>query len=270
MSERISVEIKNHIADVKLIRSDKMNALDDDMITALIETSAELDANRDVRVVVLSGEGRAFCAGLDTSNFKRTAEGTPGPATIKKGQTLVDRTYGNANRAQQIVQGWRQMRVPVIAAVHGIAFGGGFQLSLGPDIRFVHPETKLSIMEVKWGLIPDMGGTPIMRAIAGDDIIRELTYTARIFSGSDAKAYGFATHVSETPYEDAMALAREIAERSPSAVQNSKKMLNALFDATEADALMTESVLQEEVMGKPNQIEAVKAGLEKRLGNFTD
>ena len=162
------------------------------------------------------------------------------------------------------------MRPPVIAAVHGVAYGGGFQLMLGPDIRFVHPETRLAIMEAKWGLIPDMAGTPIMRSLASDDVIRELTYTARIFSGEEAKTYGFVTHLSETPHEDAMALARTIAAQSPSAVQRGKAMYNKLFESTHAEALMTESVLQEEVMGKPNQVEAVRAGLEKRPGQFSD
>jgi enoyl-CoA hydratase/carnithine racemase len=271
MSEqRITYTIENGIADVKMVRTDKMNALDDAMISALIDTAAELENHPEVRVVVLSGDGRAFCAGLDTSNFKRTAEGNGGSATVKHGGGLADRTHGIANRAQQIVWGWRNLHAPVIAAVHGIAFGGGFQLTLGADIRFVHPETKLSIMEAKWGLIPDMGGTPVMRAIASEDILRELSYTARIFSGEQAKEYGFATHVSESPYDDAMALAREIAERSPSSVKRSKKMFNALFDATDAEALLTESVLQDEIIGKPNQVEAVKAGMEKRVGNFSD
>ena len=271
MSEqRITYTIENGIADVKMVRTDKMNALDDAMINALIDTAAELEKHPEVRVVVLSGDGRAFCAGLDTSNFKRTAEGNGGSATVKHGGGLADRTHGIANRAQQIVWGWRNLHAPVIAAVHGIAFGGGFQLTLGADIRFVHPETKLSIMEAKWGLIPDMGGTPVMRAIASEDILRELSYTARIFSGEQAKEYGFATHVSESPYEDAMVLAREIAERSPSSVKRSKKMFNALFDATDAEALLTESVLQDEIIGKPNQVEAVKAGMEKRVGNFSD
>ncbi|MAK62981.1 MAG: enoyl-CoA hydratase [Ponticaulis sp.] len=270
MSDRVRVEIKDHIADVKLFRADKMNALDNDMFNAIIETAAELDANRNVRVVVLSGEGRAFCAGLDTSNFKRTASGNAGPSTIGPDQSLLDRVYGISNRAQQPIQAWRQMHCPVIAAVHGVAFGGGFQLALGPDIRIVHPETKMSIMEAKWGLIPDMGGTPIMRGLVGDDLIRELTYTARIFNGTQAKEYGFATHLSETPYDDAMALAREIAARSPSAVQASKLMLNKLHDATVAEALITEAAYQEAVIGKPNQVEAVKSQLEQRPADYDD
>lgn len=270
MSDRITVEIKDHIADVKMVRADKMNALDDAMFSALIDTAAELDANKDVRVVVLSGEGRAFCAGLDTSNFARMAGGNTAPASVAHGGTLVDRTYGIANRAQQAVWGWRQLRVPVIAAAHGVAFGGGFQLLLGPDIRYVHPDTRMSILEVKWGLIPDMAGTAIMKGLAREDVIRELTYTGRIFNGEQAKEYGFATHVTTEPYEEAMTLAKIIAVQSPSAVQLSKKLINLLGDSSDEEALMTESVLQHQVMGSPNQVEAVKAGLEKRVGNFQD
>lgn len=271
MSERIRVEIENHVADVKLVRSDKMNALDPAMFSALIETAEQLNDNKDVRAVVLSGEGRAFCAGLDMGNFAAMAEGgKSNPTSTEGGNKLETRTHGITNRAQQAVWGWRTLRAPVIAAVHGVAFGGGFQVMLGPDIRIVHPDTKLSILEVKWGLIPDMAGTAIMRNLAREDVIRELTYTGRIFSGVEAKEYGFATHVSEAPHHDAMALAREIAAKSPTAVQTAKAMYNALPNATDAEALLIESVEQDKIMGSPNQIEAVMAGLQKRDGNFQD
>ena len=272
MSDRIKVEIKDHVGDVKLVRTDKMNALDNAMFEALIDTAAELDANKDVRAVVLSGEGRAFCAGLDMGNFAAMASG--GEKKEKDdsvaGGRLTPRTHGIANRAQQAVWGWRTMRAPVIAAVHGVAFGGGFQVMLGPDIRIIHPETKLSILEVKWGLIPDMAGTPILRRIMKEDLIRELTYTGRIFTGVEAKDYGIATHLSEAPHHDAMKLAHEIASKSPTAVQTAKAIYNKLGDSTDAEALLTESVEQDKIMGSPNQIEAVMAGLEKRAGNFKD
>lgn len=272
MSERIRVDIRNHVADVKLVRSDKMNALDDAMFEALIETSAALEARKDVRAVVLSGEGRAFCAGLDMGNFAKMAvAGEPKEQdTSVAGGRLTPRTHGMTNRAQQAVWGWRTLRVPVIAAVHGVAFGGGFQVMLGPDIRIIHPETKLSILEVKWGLIPDMGGTPIMRRLAREDMVRELTYTGRVFTGAEAKEYGFATHVSDTPYEDALIMAADIASKSPTAVQTAKAIYNRLGDASDAEALLTESVEQDRIMGSANQIEAVKAGLQKREGQFQD
>ena len=215
MTDRITVSTQNGVADVRLVRTDKMNALDDAMFEALIDTAAALDADTSVRCVVLSGEGRAFCAGLDMGNFGKMAEGAGSGTTQNR---LAERTHGIANRPQHAVWGWRQLRAPVITAAHGVALGGGFQVFLGSDIRFAHPDTKMSILEVKWGLVPDMSSTAIMRTLVRDDIIRELTYTGRMFSGTEAHEYGFVTHVSETPLDDALALAAEIAARSPDAV----------------------------------------------------
>ncbi len=173
MDERIKVEIVDGVADVRMVRADKMNALDEAMFAALIDTGARLAADRSLRAVVLSGEGRAFCAGLDTGNFARLREGKP----IGIGQTrrkLADRTHGIAGRGQQAVWTWRTMPVPVIAAVHGVAFGGGFQVALGADMRYVAPGTRMAVMELKWGLVPDMAGMAIMRRLAREDIVREL------------------------------------------------------------------------------------------------
>jgi len=267
MGDRIEVRMVDGVADVRLARADKMNALDDAMFTGLIETGASLAADPAVRAVVLSGEGRAFCAGLDMGNFGRMASGEGPPGDRAR---LADRTHGIANRAQQAVWTWRQCPVPVIAAVHGVAFGGGFQLALGADIRIVHPETRLSIMEVKWGLVPDMGGTPMMRALAREDVLRELCYTGRIFSGTEALALGFATRVSADPHADALALAAEIAGKSPDAVRGAKEILNALGEATDAGALLKESEVQDRIIGRPNQVEAVMAALEKRAPRFAD
>lgn len=267
MSDRIRVTINEGVADVRLVRTDKMNALDDAMFHALIDTAEALNANKDVRCVVLSGEGRAFCAGLDMGNFGRMASG--GGSGVSRGR-LAERTHGMTNRAQQAVWGWRQLRVPVIAAVHGVALGGGFQVMLGADIRITHPETKLSILEIKWGLVPDMGSTAIMRQLVREDIVRELTYTGRMFSGKEAHAYGFTTHVSETPLEDALELAREIAGKSPTAIQTAKALYNALPDRDDAEALLAESIEQDELIGSDNQVEAVKSALEKRAPAFVD
>ncbi len=268
MTDRITITVENGVADVRMVREDKMNALDDAMFTRLISAAEEINANAAIRCVVLSGQGRAFCAGLDMGNFAKMAEGQRSEGSVTS--RLSERTYGIANRAQQAVWGWRTLRVPVIAAVHGVALGGGFQVALGADVRIVHPDTKMSILEVKWGLVPDMSSTAIMRRLVRDDVIRELTYTGRIFSGAEAREMGFVTHLSETPHEDAMKLAREIASKSPSAVQTAKALYNRIADGSDADALMAESELQETLMGSKNQIEAVMAGLQKRDGNFID
>jgi enoyl-CoA hydratase/carnithine racemase len=269
MNDRIQVTIEDGVADVRLTRADKMNALDDAMFSALIETGERLKSEAKVRCVVLSGEGRAFCAGLDMGNFGRMADGTRRPAEPGDG-SLVARDHGIANRAQYAVWVWRELPMPVIAAVHGVAFGGGFQLALGADIRFVAPDTRLAVLEIKWGLVPDMAGTQLMRHLAREDVVRELTYTGRIFSGEEALAYGFATRVCADPRAEALAVAREIAGRSPSAVRASKRLLNAAGVIDPAVGLIQETDEQVALIGSANQIEAVKANLEKRAPAFRD
>ena len=170
MNDRVTIDITDGVADVRLVRADKMNALDDAMFEAIIAAGNRLKEEKGVRVVVLSGEGRGFCAGLDTSNFARTA--AAGRETRPAGR-LLPRTHGIANNPQYAVWVWREVPVPVIAAVHGVALGGGCQLALGADIRIVAPDTKMSIMEIKWGLVPDMAGTAILRHLLRDDVLRQ-------------------------------------------------------------------------------------------------
>jgi len=267
MNDRVTVAIEGGVADVRLVRADKMNALDDAMFNALIETGERLKSERGLRAVVISGEGRAFCAGLDMGNFQRM--GARDPERSAAGR-LSRRTNGIANRPQYAVWVWREVPVPVIAAVHGVAFGGGFQLMLGADLRYAAPDTRLSIMEIKWGLVPDMAGTQIMRHLVRDDIVRELTYTGRVFTAEEGERYGLITRLCADPRADALATAREIAGKSPDAVRAVKRLLNAAPLVSVADGLMAESVEQETLGGKPNQIEAVMANLEKRAPKFGD
>ncbi len=261
--ERVKIEIDNHIAVVTFNRPEKMNALDPTQFEAIIEAGEKMAKDASVRVVVLKGEGRAFCAGLDVMSFQSLDSAVTN-------SSLIPRTHGIANTWQQSVWVWRALPVPVIAAVHGVAFGGGLQIMLGADIKYIKADTKLSIMEMKWGIIPDMAGTQLMRHSVRDDIIRELTYTNRVFSGEEAVQYGFATHVSEDPFEDAMKLATEIASKSPSAIVKAKKVLNAAPYLSREDGLMMESVEQEAIMKKKNQLEAVFSSMQKRAGNFDD
>lgn len=269
MTDRIVTTISGGIADVRLARADKMNALDDAMFTALVDTGEKLKADKSVRVVVISGEGRAFCAGLDMGNFGRMASGERSDSNAVANR-LEKRTHGNSNRAQYAAMVWRDVPVPVIAAVHGVAFGGGFQVALGADMRYVAPGTRMSIMEIKWGLVPDMAGMTLMRTLARDDIVRELTYTGRIFSAEEALEYGFATKVVENPHEAAMATAREIVDKSPVAIRADKRMLNAIADSDEAAILLAESVEQDKLIGGSHQKEAIMANLEKRRPVFQD
>ena len=259
---RVKVEVQDHIGVVTLNRPDKMNALDPDMFHAIIEAGERMEQDASVRVVVLHGAGRAFCAGLDLMSIQGNKE--------INANSIVPRTHGIANTFQAVAWVWRTLSVPVIAAVHGFSYGGGLQIMLGADIKYITADTKLSIMEMKWGLIPDMAGTQLMRHSVRDDIIRELTYTNRVFSGEEAVRYGFATHLSEDPLQDAKQLAAEIAGKNPTAIVKAKKLLNHAPYLSQADGLMMESVEQEAVMGQKNQMEAVYASLQKRAGNFED
>jgi enoyl-CoA hydratase/carnithine racemase len=269
IEDRIKVTIEDGVADVRLVRTDKMNALDDAMFTALVATGERLKSEAGLRAVVLSGEGRAFCAGLDMGNFGRMAQGPRAEAGPVEGG-LSDRPHGIANRAQYAVWVWRDIPTPVIAAVHGVAFGGGFQLALGADMRFVAPDTRLAILEIKWGLVPDMAGTQLMRHLVREDIVRELTYTGRIFTGEEAGRIGFATRVCADPRAEALAVAREIAGKNPHAVRASKRLLNAAVITDPGSGLLQETEEQVTLIGSPNQIEAVMANVQKRAPAFSD
>jgi len=266
MEERVKVIIQNGVADVRLNRADKMNALDADMFIAIAEAGGRLKQDASVRAVVLSGEGRAFCAGLDVERMAAVADG----GSLLPFPQLDQRTHGVANFVQHIVWLWRELPVPVIAAVHGIALGGGFQLALGADIRYVAPGTRLGIMEAKWGLVPDMAGTQLMRHLAREDVVRELTYTARIFSAEEAIGYGFATRLEADPRTAALATAREIAALSPHAIRAAKRLLNQAAASDAEQALTAETMEQKALLGSANQIEAVRANLEKRMPNWSN
>lgn len=269
MNDRVRYTFTDGVADVKLSRADKMNALDDAMFSGLIETGEALCMLPGLRAVVLSGEGRAFCAGLDMGRFQGMASQA---ASDKPRDTmrLRARTHGIANRAQQSALVWQQVPVPVIAAVHGAALGGGFQIAIGADIRLVTADVKMSVLEIKWGLVPDLGGLFLMRSLARADVIRELTYTGRIFNGAEAVALGFATRVCADPYAEAMAMARDIAQKNPEAIRADKRLLALAEHGSAAEILQAESDEQSLVMGRPNQVEAVKAALEKRAPRFVD
>ena len=166
--------------------------------------------------------------------------------------------------------GWRELPVPVIAAVHGVAFGAGSQIMAAADIRIVHPDTRIAIMEMKWGLVPDVAGMPLWRTQVKDDVLREMIYTNREFNGVEAKEMGFATHVSDDPHAKAMELARVIANKNPHAIRGAKRLCNMMAAATDAELLQAESDEQIKVIRKPNQMEAVMAEMEKRKPSFAD
>jgi len=272
MTERIeTIRHPDGVVELQLDRADKMNALDPAMFDALIAAGEALRADATVRSVVIAGRGKAFCAGLDMASFQRMEQGAAGEVLGQSadGAGLVARTHGLANAAQQVAMVWREVPVPVIAAVHGVAFGGGLQVALGADIRIVAPDTKLSVMEIKWGLVPDMGGMVLMRELARSDVVRELTYTGRVFSGEEALQLGFATRLAADPLAEALAMAHEIAGKSPDAIRAGKRLLNASLAHSAAELLIAESVEQQALIGSPNQVEAVRANIERRAPRFT-
>ncbi len=265
MSDRVTIALADGVADVRLNRPDKLNALDPEMFAGIEAALAELAAMPSLRAVVLSGEGRAFCAGLDMASM---ASGGAS-AALGGGADLTQRTHGPANIFQHVAWGWRALPVPVIAAVSGIAFGGGCQIMSGADIRIARPDARLSIMEMKWGLVPDMAGIALWRTLVRDDVLRELTYTAREFSGAEGQALGFVTRLADDPHAEAMALAQAIAGRNPEAMRAAKRLYNAAGGDPEP-LLVAESVEQAGVIRRPNQVEAVMANMQKRAPVFAD
>jgi enoyl-CoA hydratase/carnithine racemase len=266
MDERIRLDLQHGVADVRLVRAAKMNALDDAMFDALRRTGEQLKTLPGVRAVVLSGEGRAFCAGLDTANFGAMASGGRAGQRLLQGQ----RTAGGANPPQHAVMVWRELPVPVIAAVHGIAYGGGFQLMLAADLRLMTADARLSMMEIHWGLVPDMAGMVLLRDLVRDDVARELTYSGRVFDGREALQLGLATRLCADPYAQALALAREIASKPPRAMRAAKRLLDMAVRADTKQLLLAESREQAALIGAPEQIEAVSARLQKRAARFVD
>lgn len=261
MTERVSIRIADGVADVRLNRPDKMNALDMPMLEALATAPDRLATTPGVRAVVLSGEGRGFCAGLDML----TMGGLAGADL-----DIVTRTHGLANLFQQTAWGWRDLPVPVIAAGHGVIFGGGLQVFSGADVRIARPDARLSVMEMKWGIVPDMAGFALWRGLVRDDVLRELIYTAREFSGEEGASRGFITRLADAPHAEAMALARKIAARNPDAVRAAKRLANLSRDAGADQVLTAESVEQAALIATPNQMEAVIANVQKRPPVFTD
>ena len=267
MNELVTISIENHVADVRFNRPDKYNALSYDMITAMANAINRLATESVVRVVVVSGEGKGFCAGLDFENFAAMQQSKEGG----KINNLTER-YENriTNIFQHVAYGWQQLPMPVIAAVHGVALGGGCQIALGADIRFSTPDAKFSIMEMKWGLIPDMSASQTIRNLVSLDVAKELIFTGKIISGEEAARLQLVTHVCEKPYEEAMRLAGEIALKNPDAVRAAKKLLNEVWHGDAARGLLMESEVEMTLIRTPNQLEAVSANFAKRTPNFKD
>jgi enoyl-CoA hydratase/carnithine racemase len=261
-SERVQVEIADRVATVTLTRPDKHNALDIAMFEGITAAAARLSEEPGVRAVILHGDGPSFSSGLDVIGVMAGGKGLDG---------LVDPLRGEVpNRFQRAAYDWIRLPVPVIAAVHGTCFGGGLQIALAADIRIATPDARLSVMEVKWGLVPDMSITRTLPRLVGIDIAKELTYTGRIFSGAEAVQLGLVTHVSQDPLNAARQLAAEIASRSPEAVRGAKRLFDEGWTQPAEESLALEAQIQLSLVGSPNQVAAVSAGVMKQPAEFAD
>lgn len=256
----LSVQLVDGIADICLCRPEQCNALNLELIRALLKCLTDLQHRHDLKAVVLRAEGAHFCSGLDVASVMQT------PDAI---EFLLDPMPGFPhNRVQHLALGWKALSVPVIAVMKGYVFGGGLQIALGADIRLTTPDSQWSVMEGRWGLIPDMGVTVSARGLVREDRLLQLTLTAERFSGTQAQSWGFATDVSDDPDHAAQLLLAQLAERSPEMVRAAKRLYRDSFDEVETDRLAMEEKLQRRLLGSTQQREAVMAQLERRTPQF--
>lgn len=284
VTDRVVVTVDGGVADVRLNRPDKINALDPPMFEALVDAAEQVRLDTTVRAVVLSGAGRGFCAGLDFSGFQSLAGGVAdeaqaeepsgarsGAAFAKAARSLTSRLPGRTtNLFQEVAYAWTALDVPVIAACHGPVLGGGLQIALGADIRYTTPDAKWSVLEIRWGLLPDMTGIPALVRLVGLDVAKELCFTGRMVSGAEAADLGVATHVADDPHAAALELATTIAGKNPHAIRGMKALLNDAGTRPTVDSFVEESRLMATLLGSPNQVEATMAYFEQRPPVFVD
>jgi len=263
MSERVAVTIEDHVAEVALSRPEKLNALDLDMFRELDAAVVALRKARGVRAVVLRGAGENFCAGIDLEMLQQ------GAGEVMQELLSVDRESG-ATLAQRVAFGWRALPVPVVCAIQGIAFGGGFQIAMGADLRYAAADARFSIMESRWGLIPDMAISTTLRHVVAPDRIKELAFTARVFGAEEALELGIVTRIEDDPLGAARETAAMIARRSPQSMRGIKRLVNEAWSLSEREALTLEAAIQIDLLQSPNQGEAVRANLEERVPDFDD
>lgn len=271
--ERVTVTVREGVADVRLNRPDKINALDPAMFAGLRAAAQQVGNDPAVRAVVLSGEGRGFCAGLDLMAITGMGGDDRGGEEPAGGsvRNLAERAEGSiANWAQEAAYLWTELPVPVIAAVHGVALGGGAQIALAADIRIMAPDARLSILEIRWGLVPDMTGTSMLTRLVPLDVAKELTWSGRMVEGEEAVRLGLATRLADDPRGAALQMASDMAGRNPDAIRAAKRLLNQSGRVPLAQQLLDESTEMGRLIGSPNQSEAVRAYFERREPVFAD
>lgn len=268
MTELVTVTVADGIADVRFNRPDKHNSLTLEMFHAINDAARALYSDPRIRVAVLSGNGPSFCAGLDFSIMQEMLKSPEAARAVM--DSLLARDGGPDNRAQRTACAWKYAPVPVIAALHGVAFGGGCQIALGADTRIAAPDTRMSVMEIKYGLVPDMGLTQTLPDLVRIDVAKELTLTGRVVGAQEAERLGLVTQVAEDPLAVAFAMARGIAARSPQAIRASKRLLNEAWRADARTGLELEEALQITLLGSADNVEAVNAAMQKRAPVFAD
>ncbi len=266
MSVDVKTTVTDHIAEVMLDRPEKLNALTWAMFEGVTNAAAAIKSDPSVRAVVLYGSDGNFCSGLDLSIMKRVSQ------ELASGDQGFFEPQGtdSANAAQTPGYEWKKLPVPVIAAIEGMCFGGGLQIALGADIRIAHPEARLSVMEIKWGLIPDMSASQTLRTLVNQDVAKLLAFTGRIVSGQEALRLGLVTELSTEPIAAARTIAADIAAKSPDAVRAVKRLLEEGWHESPTHGLRLEARLQRALIGSANQLEAVRAGMEKSTAEFVD
>ncbi len=243
-NERVQVTTEGTIAYAMLSRPDSHNGVDFPMLASMRAAQKRIRAMRDVRAVILHGDGPSFCAGLDFKAVLNDRARALGMYT--------QLWWPVRNHFQAWSMGWREIGVPVIAAIHGNCLGAGIQLALGADFRVAAPDARLAILEAKWGLIPDMGGAALLRHLLPIDVATELAMTGRVITGAEAHALRLVTHVAADPLAAARQLAAEISTRSPDSVAATKLLFQQAYQANEAGALRAERVWQRRLMGFAN------------------
>lgn len=263
MSDTVLLKREGHIAEVRLNRPEKHNAVDLSVFEGLAEIGEELRADTSLRAVILTGEGENFCSGIDTSLFA----GGLSPKDINS--RILDVPEGEvANAFQKPAYVWQEIDVPVIAALQGATYGAGTQIALGADFRLAAPNTRLSVMEIKWGIIPDMSLTRTLPRLVRSDIAKELIFTGRIVEAEEAAQIGLITRIAEDPRQAAFEMAELICSKNPDAIRRGKRLMNESWTASAEESLRLEAQLQTELLGTPNQMEAIFANLQKRAPNF--
>lgn len=268
MTDAVIIDKTAGVVELRLNRPEKRNAVDSEIMDGLLSAIRQIRDDKTVRVVVISGEGKGFCSGLDMASFGDMVSGELTADGVAS--AYDDVSPAGANRVQQLGWAWQELQIPVIAAIHGGALGGGLNIALGADIRVVAPDAKLGFVEITFGLLPDMSATQSLRHLARLDRIKELIFTGRKFTGSQAYEYGLATVLSDNPREDALAMARQIANRNPDAIRAAKGLLNDSMFCTTHQGLVAESNCSRQLMGTPNQLEAIMSGFENRDPDFAD